>query len=460
MMTDKVRVTLSRYSMLSDGCHVTVALSGGADSTALLHILHTMRVSPAPGETVFTLSAAHLHHGIRGEEADRDETFVRALCQKWDIPLRVEHADIPALCRQSGEGLEECARRVRYDFLQRCARGGIIATAHTATDNTETVLMHLLRGSALRGLCGIPPVRDNIVRPLLDCSREEVEEYCGQMGLCYVTDSTNQTDDCLRNRIRHHLLPMLEELEPGMSGRIGRMIERLRQDEECLSSQAQQIYTVLRTAEADDTKLSAQALLALSPALRSRVLMAYAASLTTGRMESRHIDALEELLVHGGAVTLPGGVCIACKDGILRPGVEASFLPAQHWKKPLTTGFLSLPTGRYRCSSIPLEDRGQKEKIYKLLLNRSIDYDKIWGKAFVRTRLPGDSITLPGRPRKSLKKLFNEAHLPLEQRASCLIVEDEGGLVFIEGFGCDERCAPDRETKRLLCIEKLEDTNA
>ena len=460
MMTDKVRATLSRYSMLSDGCHVTVALSGGADSTALLHILHTMSVSPDLGGTVFTLSAAHLHHGIRGEEADRDEAFVRALCQKWDIPLRVEHADIPSLCRQSGEGLEECARRVRYDFLQRCASGGIIATAHTATDNIETVLMHLLRGSALRGLCGIPPVRDNIVRPLLDCSREEIEEYCGQMGLCYVTDSTNQTDDCLRNRIRHHLLPVLEELEPGMSGRIGRMTQRLRQDEECLSSQAEQIYTALRTAEADDPKFSVQALLALSPALRSRVLMAYVASLTTGRIESRHIDALEELLLHGGAVTLPGRICITCKDGILCPVAESSPAPAQDWKKPLTTGLLFLPIGRYRCAMITRKRKDEEEKIYKLLLNRSIDYDKIWGKAFVRTRLPGDSITLPGRPRKSLKKLFNEAHLPLEQRTSCLIVEDEAGLVFVEGFGAHVRCAPDEETQRLLCIEKLEDTNA
>ena len=119
MITDKVCAAIRRHQMLTPGCHVVVAVSGGADSTALLHLLHTLSQSAISDMAPFSLSAAHLNHGIRGKEADRDETFVRELCLEWGIPLQVEHADIPALCRQTGEGLEECARRVRYDFLQR-----------------------------------------------------------------------------------------------------------------------------------------------------------------------------------------------------------------------------------------------------------------------------------------------------------------------------------------------------
>lgn len=516
MITDKVCAAIRRHQMLSPGCHVVVGVSGGADSTALLHLLHTLSQSAALEMAPFSLSAAHLNHGIRGWEADRDEDFVRELCREWGIPLQVEHADIPALCRQTGEGLEECARRIRYDFLQRCAQGGKIATAHTATDNVETFFMHVLRGSALRGLGGIPPVRDNIVRPLLDCSREEVEEHCRQAGLSYVNDSTNATDDCLRNRIRHHLLPVLEQLEPGVSGRMGRMMEHLRQDEAHLAAQAENELACLslRIPDSDGivsantgtepikietdfspdlttgeqnvglspnadagflvTKLEAQSpiieksalglrvekLRWLTPALRSRILLLYARQVSPERIESRHIDALETLVWQGGAATLPGGVRLVCRDGLLYPQ-QAAFPPvAAEWQILLEPGMHSLPNGRYRFSILSPEEGARDAKIYKLLLNHAIDYDKIWGKAVVRTRRPGDAVSLPGRPRKSLKKLLSESHVPIQQRTSLLILADEAGVIFAEGFGPDSRCAPDSNTTRLLLIERLEDAHA
>ena len=551
MMIDKVGATIERYRMLHNGCPVTAAVSGGADSIAMLHILHRMSAYPLPGGPRFSLSAAHLNHGIRGQEADRDEAFVRSICQSWGIPLTVERANIPALCRHTGEGIEECARRVRYDFLRRCAGDGRIATAHTQTDNVETFLMHMLRGSALRGLGGIPPVRDNIVRPLLDCSREEIERYCLQERLSYVTDSTNLLDDCLRNRIRHRLLPLLEDLEPGAVRQIGRMMAHLRQDEDCLCALSKQICielgdqslhrtlaspsllphsceeiplvnasvtenacvigdadlavhtkdhtsvvnqpqfiddtTVIQAGDArpflvdlsaigqqdrktgsdanggvraGDGALSAASLLTLPRALRSRILLFFAQNHSAGRIESRHVDALEELLSGGGAYTLPGEVRIVCRDGMLLAENIPPADQSQDWKFPLIEGDMSLPIGRYEftlLSNIPADG---KPKIYNLLLNQCIDYGKIAGKVVVRNRRPGDHIALPGRPRKSLKKLFNESHLPLFERRSRLILADEAGVLFVEGFGPDQRCAPGCHTQRLLRIEKREDAHA
>ena len=463
MMTGKVSATIERYHMLTDGCHVTVAVSGGADSIAMLHILHRMSTMPIPGGPRFTLSAAHLNHGIRGDEAKRDEAFVRRICQQWGVELTVGHADIPSLSRQTGEGVEECARRVRYEFLRRCAGDGRIATAHTQNDNVETFLMHMLRGSALRGLGGIPPVRDGIVRPLLNCTRQEVEEYCRQAGLSYVTDSTNLLDDCYRNRIRHRLIPVLESLEPGAVGRIGRMMERLRQDEECLSALSRQTQNEMGRAHGaagESLSLPTDALLALPRALRSRVLLSFAQAVCTGRLESRHIDAIEDLLSSGGAYTLPNGARVVCRDGRLFPEPSPPASAPPDWQLWLTQGEMALPIGRYRFTMVSQDAAQEGAKIYNLLLNQCIDYDKITGKVAVRTRRPGDGIALPRRPYKSLKKLFNESKLPLSERGSRLILADEAGVLFVEGFGPDRRCAPDCHTQRLLCIEKQEDAHA
>ena len=176
---------LRRYEMVKTGDHVTVALSGGADSVALLLLF--LQAREAFGLTV---SAAHMNHGLRGAEADRDEAFVRELCRRLAVSLTVERADIPAVCRETGEGTEEAARRLRYAFLEAAAPGKI-ATAHTRSDNAETALFNLIRGSGGEGLRGIPPVRGRIIRPLLEVGGDEIREYLLTLGQPFVEDSTN-----------------------------------------------------------------------------------------------------------------------------------------------------------------------------------------------------------------------------------------------------------------------------
>ena len=209
-MTHKALSTCEKYKLLEDGGTVLVALSGGADSTALLHFLYSVKE-----KYNLTILAAHLNHGIRGEEADRDERFCKILCEKYNIPFYSKTLDIPALSKQRGVSEELCGRDERYAFLGTLAEAhnARIATAHNADDNAETLIFNLARGSSLRGAAGIPPKRGRIIRPLIEVTRAQIEEYCAENGLDFVTDSTNLGDEYTRNKIRHHVIPVLRELK-------------------------------------------------------------------------------------------------------------------------------------------------------------------------------------------------------------------------------------------------------
>ena len=197
-MLDTVKRTISDYMMLETGENVLVALSGGADSTALLLSLR---------ELGYPVRAFHLNHCLRGAESDRDEAFCRRLCEKLGVELTVERVDIAAAAGDSA--VEETARRIRYARLEHAAHGAQIAVAHNADDNLETVLFHLVRGSGAKGVSGIPPVRGAVIRPLLFAERREIEAFLRENGQDYVTDSSNLSDDYTRNRLRHSVLPVL-----------------------------------------------------------------------------------------------------------------------------------------------------------------------------------------------------------------------------------------------------------
>jgi tRNA(Ile)-lysidine synthase len=226
-MLNKVKAAITQYSM--DCSNVTVALSGGADSVALLYALR---------ESGCEVGACHVNHNLRGNESDRDEAFVRELCAGLGVPLTVRSVDVRAL-QKKHRSLEETARNVRYEFFAEISRespGVTLATAHTASDNAETVLLNLIRGTGLKGLCGIPPVRGNIVRPLILCERSEVEAYCESHGLRYVTDSANSSEEFTRNKIRLNIMPLIKEINPSFS--VTQMCEILREDSDYLESRA------------------------------------------------------------------------------------------------------------------------------------------------------------------------------------------------------------------------------
>ena len=227
-LPQQARLSLQQHNMLSPGDHVVVGLSGGADSVALLHWLCGLR-----DELRLALTAAHVNHGLRGEESDADEAFCRKICVRWQVPIEVRRVEFAKFT-------EEAGRDARYAFFASLG-GGRVALAHTLSDRAETFLLNVARGTSLRGLCSIPPVRGRIIRPLIDCTRAQVEGYCAAQGLEYRRDSTNEDNAYRRNYLRNEVLPKLgwnpEQLR--------RMFAALEADEAYLAEQAAELDDIL-----------------------------------------------------------------------------------------------------------------------------------------------------------------------------------------------------------------------
>ena len=304
-----LRPFMERWGMVPpSGGTMLVAVSGGRDSVCLLHYLATM-----PRD--FSVAAAHLDHGQR-PTAGRDVAFVRQLCRELDVPLTVERADVPALARQRGVGLEEAGRMARYDFFRRTADSlgaQRIATAHHAADQAETVLLNLVRGTGMQGLAGIPPVRGRIVRPLLETSRDDIETYLKTHGLSHVEDETNRDTSLGRNRLRREVMPGLLSLHPGAAASICRTAELLRREDAFLDS--------LAAAYLPQEGLSAsrERLLSAPEVLRLRALRLLAGRLPVGKKDftAAHYRAMAELLEGGGMTALPAGAMALCRNGKL-----------------------------------------------------------------------------------------------------------------------------------------------
>ena len=285
---------MERWHMLpEEGGIVLCGVSGGRDSICLLDYLH--KLGQRRG---FTAAAGHLNHLMR-PTAQRDEDFVRAFCRERGIPFYTEKADVYGLCGTWGLTVEETGRRARYDFLQRTAAAigaERIATAHHRDDLAETVILQLLRGTGPQGLTGIPPVRGNIVRPLLDTPRRDIEDYIEENGLTYVTDETNGDTAYARNRLRLEIWPMLEGINPEASAHIARTAGILRRESAYLDE--------LAAARLPETGCAVDcgALLAAPEALRPRMLRLLLERLGTGRKDlgAVHLEALERLACSGG----------------------------------------------------------------------------------------------------------------------------------------------------------------
>lgn len=440
---------IRKHGMLAPEDTVLAAVSGGADSVCLLHLLLALREPLGLRE----VAALHVHHGLRGAEADRDEQLVRALCREWGVPLTVRKAEIAKEAARAGEGLEEAGRRVRYRLLEeeadRLPAPRKIATAHTLSDAVETVLLHLTRGCGTGGLGGIPPVRGRIVRPLLDCTRKEIEAYCAACGLSYAEDSTNADCAFARNRVRHRVVPELRALNPSVERAMSRLMRLAAQDEAYLENQASAALEAAGTPDKTPHTYAAAALELLPEAILFRALR-QASCAAGARPEERHVESLRALLRQGGACALPGGVNATVRRGILEFTNAPEDAVAPFCVPVEPGGAYTFGGIRYRCLLLSRDDWAAAQKIYKNLLHFSLCYDILSGSLIARQRLPGDRYHPVHRGGKTLKELCREAGLTARQRAALPVLCDAQGIVFVPGFGCDERAKLTRESERVL----------
>lgn len=396
-MLNKLSAFVQRYRMICPGDEVVCAVSGGADSVALLFAMYLLK-----DKWGISLRAAHFNHGLRGAESDRDEDFVRELCRRYDIPLYCEKAAVQA----GKKGLEAAARDARYAFLKSLP--GKIATAHTADDNAETVLMHLVRGTGLKGLGAIAPVNGALIRPMLTVTREEVLAFIKEYNLCYVTDSSNETDDFLRNRLRHKVMPVFMGENPRFAENMSAMALRLRDDEDALCC---------------DAENSVEALQKMHPSHRSRALAAFLEESGVIEPEAEHIALAESLVFSerpSAKADFPGGVTICRNYGKLERCEQLQPLRTVELNCP---GITRIPELDLTVICAPAKDYA--ENSFTVIPE---------GKLLLRARIPGDSMRLWGGT-KSLKKLFIDKKIPVSCRERIPVLADDRGVLGVYGIG-------------------------
>lgn len=408
-MLNKLRAFLKEQALLSPGDKVIAAVSGGADSVAMLFALYLLR-----DELGITLEAAHFNHHLRGAESDWDEAFVTDFCGRYCIPLHLGSGRIVS----GKKGLEAAARDARYAFLRSLP--GKVATAHTADDNAETVLMRLIRGTGLKGLGAIAPVSGNVIRPMLTVTRDDVEAFLEEYALPHVEDSSNAEDDFLRNRIRHGILPLMRAENPRIGENLSAMALLLRQDEACLQAMIpeEQMPDVSR-------------LKAMEPALRRRTLERFLKAQGVREPEQIHILQAEQLLYHwspSASMQFPGGVTIGRQYDRLVRLECAPELPETRLSVP---GETCIGGKRFVSEyATDLEERPDSVLVCPV------------GVLIVRSRCSGDTMRLPGGTR-SLKKMYIDRKIPASQRAAVPVLADDRGVLAVFGIGTDIRFHPD-----------------
>ena len=447
VVREKAIKAIKEYNMLKNGSKVIVGLSGGADSVCLLHFLSTIKE-----EYNLELVAAHINHGIRGDEANSDAKFSKEFAKKLNVEFKLTVVDCVKEAKASGKTVEEAGRRLRYEFFNSLATGenSVIATAHNSNDNAETVIFNIARGSSVSGAKGIPPKRENIIRPLIFCTREEIEAYCKENSLEYVIDSTNLSDDYTRNRIRHKVLPELQNVNSGVVDAFSRFSESVRLDVDYLDSVADD---ALKNSRVDAFSYDVNALNMLHPSIKNRVLFKALSEFSNENPDSKKIDAILTCIAENSKIQLYKNCYCETKNGILKffengnTKIKESLNSIEFTEKIFEAQF-----GEYSVKSENYSEISQK--VNDLLLDNLIDCGTIYGNLVLRTRCEGDKITLRKRGvTKTLKKLFIEAKIPVEEREFIPVLADGNGIVWVAGFGVNKKNSVTENSENVILVK-------
>jgi len=471
MFLSNLNHTIKKNSMLSRGDRVVVAVSGGPDSVCLLRAL----LSLAP-EYGLTLHVAHLDHRFRGDESAAEAAFVADLAKKLGVPATVENRDVPAYCAERGLSAQAGAREVRYHFLQQVAdaTGAVrIAIGHTAGDQAETLLMRLIRGAGVSGLSSIPPVRENIIRPLIDVTREEVLAYLLEIGQDFVTDPSNLKPVYTRNRVRQEVIPVLERFNPRVVEALASAAEVLRDEDAAMEASLDRIMPQAVRQEAGAVRIDRTVFNGLLPALQRRVLRkALALACGDGSADLSSVQTREVLgfmadAQTGRSMELPGGfalvreydsftigqparveefivpLAVPGRTGIPGPCLEVEIIVRDVLPLPVVSPSLR---GREDEDADPIDEN--------YLWQAQFDYDKIALPLYLRSRRSGDWFCPAGMNglRKKLQDYFVDEKVPRTGRANLPLLATEQDLVWVIGMRTDGRFLPVPGTKKLLVV--------
>ena len=474
-MLQKILETITREGLAGAGELVVAGVSGGADSICLLSAL--LELEERLG---IRTAAVHVHHGIRGPEADRDEDFVRNFCGSRGVPLLVCRRDVPGLAKLRGLSLEEAGREARYECFQEALgalSGDRLAVAHNQDDNAETVLFHLLRGSGLKGLSGMDyqapfPLRRPacpsaglqegkriLVRPLLDVSRAEIEAYLREREISFCQDSTNASEEYDRNRIRLHVLPEARKINGAAVANIVRAAGMLKETERFLEGRAQTWLEREGTFLPGEVRLSGEAFSAVEPAL-SGLILRRALERLTGSLRDvtkRHTDSIFKLMEKGTGrrISLPGGVTARNEYGILvlsggkagrapkECGEEERLLfPEERWKEEEIFG----KRIRYR---LVWREPGQKNPENRY--TKWFAYDKIKGNLSLRGRRPGDWFqAFANGGRQTVKAYMINEKIPSRERERIPLLAEGSHVLWIVDGRVSEAYRVTEECSRVL----------
>ena len=441
-MSNPFLTAVNKYKLIEKNDSVAVALSGGADSVSLLHMLCSVKE-----KYNLTLYAIHINHMIRGEEAERDEEFCREFCKKLSVKLFVKKINVPSIAEKEKISTELCGRNVRYKEFDELSKklNCKIATAHTLSDNAETLMINLVRGTSLNGLCAIPERRDYIIRPLILCDRAYIENYCRENSLDYVTDSTNLTDDYTRNKIRHNVITELKKINPSFEA----SLKRLCDDAKLLS-----VYLDKQTDKAvADSRLafgySAKKICEQDKIIRQNVIKKICVENGADIPEHIHIDLIDNALFESGCVDLCGNFRAVVKQGILRiENTEAvnnfgeEILFADVINKEFTFDNI-----KYFVKEITDFDDLTDNPIYLS--------EKETKNAVIRTRRQGDKIFFKDRNiTKPLRKAMNEFKIPSELRDKLPLVAVNNEILWCEGINSVQTSYSAEKRKFIIICEQ------
>ena len=434
-----------QQGLFKPGDRVIAACSGGADSMALLlFLLRRCR------ELQIEVLATHVNHGIRGEAADADAAFVEKFCEENGVQLFLFDAAASGVAIPEKPG-EDWARRLRYAWFDELAQReeAKIATAHTLSDQAETLLFRLARGTGLHGMAGIPAKRGPYVRPALCLTKPETEAYCAALGQSYVQDETNARDTYVRNRIRHDAIPALQYANPAAERSIGRFCAQMQELDAWFAGEAAGLLQAAREGEgyALDVLRTADGPV-LKTALHSLIS-------TVRDAEEKYVNLMRFLVLRGeGALQLSDSVTYKAKNGLLLCVIAPGALPPPAPPQPFLPGIYRLPGGYILEARLEnYEDFLNNQTFFKKGLNYSADYAKILKNVLLRTRQPGDWYRPKGRSlSKTLKKLLNEDGVPPAERGLLPLLARDSEVLWLWGHGFAEGLAPDEWTRRVLVI--------